>query len=98
MSSKRRKWIIEKIANKARRNIDALTLEFQEEVIKRFDRLEKNPFQDDIKKISGKKNYYRGRIGEYRYYFRTLPESKTIEILLFEHRSSLKKKTIQRLK
>jgi len=74
VSSKRRKWIIEKIANKARRNIDALTLEFQEEVIRRFDRLEKNPFENDIKKISGKKNYYRGRIGEYRYYFRIFPQ------------------------
>ena len=98
MSSKRRKWIIEKIANKARRNIDALPLEFQEEVIKRFDRLEKNPFENDIKKISGKKNYYRGSLGEYRYYFRTFPESKTIEILLFEHRGSVKKKSIQKLK
>lgn len=98
MSSKRRKWVIEKIANKARRNIDALPLEFQEEVIKRFDHLEKNPFEDDIKKISGKKDYYRGRIGEYRYYFRTFPLSKTIEILLFEHRGSVKKKIIQKLK
>jgi len=74
MSSKRRKWVIEKIVNKVRRNIDALSLEFQEEIIKRFDSLEKNPFENDIKKISGKKNYYRGRIGEYRYYFRIFPQ------------------------
>jgi len=74
MSSKRRKWVIEKIVNKVRRNIDALSLEFQEEIIKRFDSLEKNPFENDIKKISGKKNYYRGRIGKYRYYFRIFPQ------------------------
>ena len=98
MTSEGRKWVIEKIANKARRNIDAFNLEFQEEVIKRFDRLEKNPFENDIKKISGKKNFYRGRIGKYRYYFRTFPQSKSIEILLFEHCSNIKKKTIQRMK
>jgi len=98
MISEGKKWVIEKIANKARRNIDALNLAFQEEVIKRFDRLEKNPFENDIKKISGKKNFYRGRIGKCRYYFRTFPQSKSIEILLFEHRSDIKKKTIQRMK
>jgi len=57
MSSKRRKWVIEKIANKARRNIDILPSEFQEEVIKRIDRPEKNTFENDIKKILGKKNW-----------------------------------------
>ena len=92
MASEGRKWVIEKVANKARKNIDALSLEFQEEVIRRFDRLEKSPFENDIKKISGKKNFYRGRIGEYRYYFRTFPQSKSIEILLFEHRSISKRK------
>ena len=98
MTSEKRKWIIEKIANRARRSIDTLTLEIKEEVIKRFECLERNPFEDDIKKISGKKNFYRGRIGEYRYYFRTFPESRSIEILLFEYRSDIKRKTVQRLK
>ena len=98
MTSERRKWVIEKIANRAKKNIYALSVEFQEEVIKRFNHLEKNPYKNDIKKILGMKNYYRGRIGEYRYYFRTFPESRSIEILLFEHRSNIKKKTIQRLK
>ena len=50
-----------------------------------------------LKKAQGKKNIYRGRIGDYRYYFRIFPESKSIEIVVFDHRSNIKKKTIQKL-
>ena len=50
-----------------------------------------------LKKAQGKKNIYRGRIGDYRYYFRIFPESKSLEIVVFDHRSNIKKKTIQKL-
>jgi len=40
----------------------------------------------------------RGDEGDYRYYFRIFPESKSIEIVVFDHRSNIKKKIIQRLK
>lgn len=98
MASKGKRWIISKIANSASRKIESFDFELRNKVIKKLEFLQENPFENDIKKISGKKNIYRGRIGEYRYYFRTFPESKSIEILLFEHRSNIKKRIIQRLK
>jgi mRNA-degrading endonuclease RelE of RelBE toxin-antitoxin system len=97
VKSDRKKWTITKIASSAYDNILSLDIEYQELVEKKLDSLQDNPYEGDIKKIQGKKNIYRGRIGDYRFYFRTLPESKSIEILLFEHRSDIKKKTIQRL-
>jgi len=48
--SKRKKWVINKIAKSAKRNIDNLEFEFKEQVIKRFECLQDNPFEDDIKK------------------------------------------------
>ena len=81
-----------------KKNIDNLEFEFKEQVIKRFECLQNNPFEGDIKKAQGKKNIYRGRIGDYRYYFRIFPESKSIEIVVFDYRSNIKKKIIQRLK
>ena len=98
MISKRRSWVVGKIANSAKSNINNLEYEFKEQVIKSFECLQDNPFKGDVKKAKGKKNIHRGRIGDYRYYFRIFPESKSIEILVFDHRSNIKKKTIQRFK
>ena len=83
MISKRKKWVVSKIAKSAKSNINNLEFEFKENVIKRFECLQDNPFEGDIKKAKGKKNIYRGRIGDYRYYFRIFPESKSIEILVW---------------
>ncbi|UCC41848.1 MAG: hypothetical protein JSV96_14230 [Candidatus Aminicenantes bacterium] len=65
--------------------------------MKRFESLQDNPFKGDIKKAHGKKNIYRARIGDYRFYFRTFPESKSIEIVVFDRRTHIKKKTIHRI-
>ncbi len=83
MILKRKRWVVSKIAKSAKRNIDNLEFEFKEHVIKRFECLQDNPFEGDIKKAMGKKNIYRGRIGDYRYYFRIFPESKSIEIVVW---------------
>lgn len=97
MTPKKKSWNTSKIAKSAKRNIDALDFEYKEQVIKRFESLQDNPFKGDIKKAQGKKNIYRGRIGDYRYYFRIFSESKSIEIVVFDHRSNIKKKTIHRI-
>jgi mRNA-degrading endonuclease RelE of RelBE toxin-antitoxin system len=97
VASKRNEWKINKISNSARKNIEALESETQTALVKHLDILQKNPFQGDIKKVEGKKNIYRGRIGNIRYYFRLLLESRKIEILFVKTRSRIKKKTIQRL-
>jgi mRNA-degrading endonuclease RelE of RelBE toxin-antitoxin system len=98
MTSKKEKWAISKISNSARKNIENLDIETQEKIISQLDRLIENPWKGDIKKVQGKKNIYREKIDEYRFYFRIFPESKTIEIILFDYRGRIKRKTIQRLK
>ena len=68
MASQRKNWLISEIARNAQINIENLDLKSHKEVIKKFDCLEINPFLGDIKKVGGKRNIYRGRIGKYRFY------------------------------
>lgn len=98
MTSPKKRWTVNRIANSVKKEIENLDLKLQEEIIKDFECLEHNPFLGDVKKIKGKKNIYRKRIGEYRFYFRTIPQSNNIHILLFKYRGKIKNKTIQRLK
>lgn len=98
MASQRKNWIISEIARSAQTNIENLDLKSHEEVIKKFECLEIDPFLGDIQKVEGKKNIYRGRMGKYRFYFKIFPRSRQIHILLFEYRGKIKDKTIQRLK
>lgn len=96
MTSNKEIWKIDKIANKARKNINALSINFHHKVIQRFENLEKKPF-DNVVKAEGKENIYRSRIGSYRFYFRVYFKSRTIDIILFDHKSNIKRKTIQKL-
>ena len=98
MASRRNEWKITKISNSARKNIEALDSNSQKALINNLDALQNNLFQQDIKKIEGKKNIYRGRVGDVRYYFRMIGETKSIEILMVDSRGQIKKKSIQRLK
>ena len=98
MASKKSKWKITKISNSARKNIEALDSNSQKALIKNLDVLQNNPLQKDIKKVEGKKNIYRGRMGDVRYYFRMISETKSIEILMVDFRGQIKRKSIQRLK
>jgi mRNA-degrading endonuclease RelE of RelBE toxin-antitoxin system len=77
--------------------MESLDRRLQEKTLLLIDELQTNPYRGDVKKIQGRPDIYRLRMGEYRLYFRLIPESRTIEILLFESRSAIKKKTIQRL-
>jgi len=51
VASQKKNWFISDIARNAQTNIENLNIEFREEVIKRFECLEKNPFFGDIKKV-----------------------------------------------
>ena len=98
MASRKSEWKITKISNRARKNIEALELNSQKSLLNHFDKLQNNLSQEDIKKVEGKKNIYRGRTGSVRYYFRIISETKSIEILMVDSRGQIKKKSIQRLK
>jgi len=81
VTSKTKKWRITKIANSARKNILDLEQKLQEEVLHQLGMLEINPNVCDIKKIAGKKNIYRGRIGNCRLYFRLI----TSDLIRYAH-------------
>ena len=98
MTSQRKKWVISKIANSAKGNIESLDMGLQEKVLIRLECLQLNPFSGNVAKVHGKKNIFREKIGDYRFYFRIFPKTRKIEILLFDYRGKIKKKTIQRLK
>ena len=98
MTSRRNEWKITKVSNSARKNIEVLDSNSQKALIKNLDALQNNPFQKNVKKVEGKKNIYRGRMGGVRYYFRIISETKSIEILMVESRGQIKRKAIQRLR
>jgi len=98
VTSRRNEWKITKVSNSARKKIEVLDSNSQKALIKNLDALQNNPFQKNIKKVEGKKNIYRGRMGGVRYYFRIISETKSIEILMVESRGQIKRKAIQRLR
>lgn len=98
MASGKSEWKITKVSNSARKNIEALDSNSQKALIRNLVALQNNPVQLSIKKVEGKKNIYRGRLGDIRYYFRISSETKSIEILMVDSRGRIKKKSIQRLK
>jgi len=55
VTSKKKSWNISKIAKSAKRNIEALDSEYKEQVIKRFECLQENPFKGDIKRLRERK-------------------------------------------
>jgi mRNA-degrading endonuclease RelE of RelBE toxin-antitoxin system len=90
-------WRISKIANEARRAIESLDLDAQERILKELEGLQADPFSGDVKRIKGKKDIFRLRSGRFRIYFRIIPLSRSIEILLFDQRGAIKIKNLQRL-
>lgn len=98
MASRKNEWKITKISNSARKNIEALDSNSQKTLLNHFEKLQDNPFNKDIQKVEGKKYIYRGRMGDIRYYFRIISETKSIEILMVNFRGQIKKKSIQRMK
>lgn len=97
MASAGKGWCINKIANRARRAIESLDLEAQEKILDQLDRLQKDPFSGDVKKIKGQEDIFRLRLGSYRIYFRVTFSSRSIEILVFDPRGAIKNKTFKRL-
>jgi len=97
VSSPGKTWRISKIANQARRAIEALDLDTQGKILRELDSLQSSPFSGDIKKIKGKNDIYRVRMGSFRIYFRIVLASREIEILVFDQRGSIKDKTLKRI-
>ena len=97
MGSEKKTWKL-KIANSAKKSIESLNKDFRKEIIQNLQSLVEDPFQGDIERIEGKKDFYRLRIGSYRLYFKVLRKSRTIEVPLFDSKGEIKLRKIQRLK
>jgi mRNA-degrading endonuclease RelE of RelBE toxin-antitoxin system len=90
-------WRISKVANNARRTLDALSLQTQERILLALEKLQMDPFAGDVKKVMGKEDLYRLRIESLRIYFRLDRSSRSIEIALIDKRGQIKDKAIERL-
>ncbi len=97
MNSPAGSWRITKIANSARDTFESLDLEIQERILVGLEQLQLSPLAGNVKKVKGKRHIYRPRIESYRIYYRLLPESRSIEILLIDKRGQIKDKSIERL-
>ena len=97
MTSPERSWRISKIANVARRAIESLDLDLQGRILAELENLQANPFSGDIKRVKGKEDIFRLRLGSFRVYYRIITSTHSIEILLFDQRGAIKKKNLQRL-
>ena len=90
-------WRISKVANNARRTLEAFDLQAQERILLALEKLQDDPFAGDVKKVKGKEDLYRLRIESLRIYFRLDRSSRSIEIALIDKRGQIKDKAIERL-
>jgi mRNA interferase RelE/StbE len=97
VTSPERSWRISKIANVVKRAIESLDLDLQGRILAELENLQANPYSGDIKRVKGKENIFRLRLGSFRVYYRIITSAHSIEILLFDQRGAIKKKNLQRL-
>ena len=69
MTSPERSRRISKIANVARRAIESLDLDLQGRILAELESLQANPFSGDIKRVKGKEDIFRLRLGSFRVYY-----------------------------
>jgi mRNA-degrading endonuclease RelE of RelBE toxin-antitoxin system len=69
----------------------------QGRVLAELENLQANPFSGDIKRIKGKEDIFRLRLGRFRVCFRVITAVRAIEILLIDQRGAIKKKNLERL-
>jgi mRNA interferase RelE/StbE len=93
----KKSWRITKVANSARKNLNRLGLEIQENILIKIECLEYNPYQSDVRKVQGKDDIFRLRVEDYGIYYRVRQDDRTIEILFIGHKAAIKEKIIQRL-
>jgi len=54
-----------------------------------LDKLVKDPYQGDIKKIKGEENTWRRRVGNYRILYEILPRQKSISVYNIQRRTTI---------
>ena len=97
MTSQKKSWRIRGIANSAKKYIQKQDLKTQEALLIKIECLEYDPFFGDIRKVEGKEDIFRLRADDHRIFYRVFHEDKTMDILLIDKKSGIKRKTIQRL-
>jgi mRNA interferase RelE/StbE len=68
-----------------------LPQDIKKRVITKIDLLSSNPFPKDVKKLKGKNDYYRLRIGYYRIVYELNQNDKIIMITRIRHRRDVYK-------
>lgn len=80
-------WVlqIDPVVYKSLKKIPRYDAERLFEVIKK---LPINPFAEDIQKMSGEKNVWRKRVGNYRIHYELIKKEKVIHVFRAERRTS----------
>jgi mRNA interferase RelE/StbE len=73
-------------AASAVREFRALERPMQRRIAVRIDQLAENPLPPDVKKLSGKPDHYRIRVGEYRVIYRMESKRVTVVVVKIGHR------------
>ena len=73
----------------AARQLKKLTLAVQVQIIKQLEELEAEPRPLDVKKLSGKNNLYRVRVGEYRIVYAVEDTALLVLVVAVGHRREI---------
>jgi mRNA interferase RelE/StbE len=76
-------------AASAVREFRALERPMQRRIAVRIDQLAENPLPPDVKKLSGKPDHYRIRVGEYRVIYRMESKRVTVVVVKIGHRRDI---------
>lgn len=85
------------ISPAARRQIKKLERKTQERIIQRLRELTANPRPPDIKKMSGERDLYRARTGDYRIIYQIQDDELVILVLKAGHRREVYRRSLKQL-
>jgi mRNA interferase RelE/StbE len=75
------------LARSARKELEALEADIVSRIIRDIEALGKNPRPKGCKKLKGKKNLWRIRIGDYRVIYDIHDDRKLVDISIVRHQS-----------
>ena len=73
-------------ARSARKELQALAVEFAERVLKKIETLALNPRPAGCRKLSGAKDLWRLRVGDYRVVYKIDDHRRLIDVAVIRHR------------
>jgi len=76
------------VANAAQKQLEKVPARNAEKIEKAIDGMAVNPFAGDVKKMSGKEDIWRRRVGSYRIFYKVIQDLKIVYIFEITRRTS----------